>query len=114
MTIFEALHKAGGVLVYGIPEFRLPKAIVAREVEYVKSLGVKVVTDFVVGKTRSIDELLEAFDAIFIGTGAGLPWFMDIPGENLNGVGFRKSRHPMGTRYPIQREKLEKEGYTLI
>jgi glutamate synthase (NADPH) small chain len=86
VTIFEALHKAGGVLVYGIPEFRLPKAIVAREVEYVKSLGVKVFTDFVVGKTRSIDELLQGFDAIFIGTGAGLPWFMDIPGENLNGV----------------------------
>lgn len=86
VTIFEALHKAGGVLVYGIPEFRLPKAIVAREVEYVKSLGVKVFTDFVVGKTRSIDELLQEFDAVFIGTGAGLPWFMDIPGENLNGV----------------------------
>ncbi len=86
VTIFEALHKAGGVLVYGIPEFRLPKAIVAREVEYVKSLGVKVITDYVVGKTRSIDELLEEFDAVFIGTGAGLPWFMNIPGENLNGV----------------------------
>jgi len=86
VTIFEALHKAGGVLVYGIPEFRLPKAIVAREVEYVKSLGVKVVTDYVVGKTRSIDELLEEFNAVFIGTGAGLPWFMNIPGENLNGV----------------------------
>ncbi len=86
VTIFEALHKPGGVLIYGIPEFRLPKAIVAREVEYVKSLGVKVFTDFVVGKTRSIDELLQGFDAVFIGTGAGLPWFMDIPGENLNGV----------------------------
>ena len=86
VTIFEALHKAGGVLIYGIPEFRLPKAIVAREVEYVKSLGVKVITDFVVGKTRSIDELLQGFDAVFVGTGAGLPWFMDIPGENLNGV----------------------------
>jgi glutamate synthase (NADPH) small chain len=86
VTIFEALHRAGGVLTYGIPEFRLPKAIVAREVEYVKSLGVKVITDYVVGKTRSIDELLKEFDAIFIGTGAGLPWFMNIPGENLNGV----------------------------
>ncbi len=86
VTIFEALHKAGGVLTYGIPEFRLPKAIVAREVEYVKSLGVKVFTDFVVGKTRSIDELLQEFDAVFVGTGAGLPWFMNIPGENLNGV----------------------------
>lgn len=86
VTIFEALHKAGGVLVYGIPEFRLPKAIVQREVDYLKALGVKVLTDFVVGKTRSIDELLQEFDAIFVGTGAGLPWFMNIPGENLNGV----------------------------
>jgi len=86
VTIFEALHKAGGVLTYGIPEFRLPKAIVAREVEYLKKLGVKVITDYVVGKTRSIDELLKEYDAIFIGTGAGLPWFLNIPGENLNGV----------------------------
>ncbi|HOP85007.1 MAG TPA: NADPH-dependent glutamate synthase [Syntrophorhabdaceae bacterium] len=86
VTIFEALHRPGGVLTYGIPEFRLPKAIVAREVEYIKMLGVNVITDFVVGKTRSVDELLEEFDAVFIGTGAGLPWFMNIPGENLNGV----------------------------
>ncbi len=86
VTIFEALHKMGGVLVYGIPEFRLPKAIVDREVDYLKRLGVNIVTNFVVGKTRSIDELLEEYDAIFIGSGAGLPWFMGIPGENLNGV----------------------------
>jgi len=86
VTIFEALHKAGGVLTYGIPEFRLPKSIVAREVEYVRMLGVKVFTNFVIGKTRSVDELLKEFDAVFIGTGAGLPWFMNIPGENLNGV----------------------------
>lgn len=86
VTIFEALHKPGGVLIYGIPEFRLPKAIVAREVDYVRKLGVNVITDFVVGKTRSIDELLQEFDAVFVGTGAGLPWFMSIPGENLNGV----------------------------
>ena len=86
VTIFEALHRAGGVLTYGIPEFRLPKAVVAREVEYVKKLGVKVITDYVVGKTRSVDEIFEEFDAVFIGTGAGLPWFMNIPGENLNGV----------------------------
>ena len=86
VTIYEALHKAGGVLTYGIPEFRLPKAVVAREVDYVRKLGVKVITDYVVGKTRSIDELLREFDAVFVGTGAGLPWFMDIPGENLNGV----------------------------
>lgn len=86
ITIFEALHEPGGVLIYGIPEFRLPKAIVKREVEYVKKLGVKVIFDYVVGKTRSIASLLEEFDAIFIGSGAGLPWFMGIPGENLNGV----------------------------
>lgn len=86
VTIFEALHKLGGVLVYGIPEFRLPKAIVDREVDYLKSLGVEVYTDFVIGKTRTIDSLLEEYDAIFVGSGAGLPWFMEIPGENLNGV----------------------------
>ena len=86
VTIFEALHKMGGVLIYGIPEFRLPKAIVNREVEYLRKLGVKIVTDFVVGKTRTVDSLLEEFDAVFVGSGAGLPWFMDIPGENLNGV----------------------------
>jgi glutamate synthase (NADPH/NADH) small chain len=86
VTIFEALHECGGVLIYGIPEFRLPKAVVNREVEYVKSLGVKIYTDFVVGKTKTVDRLLEEFDAIFVGSGAGLPWFMEIPGENLNGV----------------------------
>ncbi len=86
VEMFEALHEAGGVLTYGIPEFRLPKAIVRREVEYVKSLGVTLQTDFIVGKTRTVDALLQEFDAIFIGAGAGLPWFMDIPGENLNGV----------------------------
>ena len=86
VTIFEALHEAGGVLVYGIPEFRLPKAIVRREVEYVCSLGVKLVKDFVVGNAETVDELLEEFDAIFLGTGAGLPWFLGIPGENLGGV----------------------------
>lgn len=86
VVIFEALHKMGGVLVYGIPEFRLPKVIVNREVEYLKALGVKIITDFVVGKTRTVMNLLEEYDAIFIGAGAGLPWFMKIPGENLNGV----------------------------
>ena len=86
VTVFEALHKMGGVLIYGIPEFRLPKLIVSREVNYLKSIGVELVTDFVVGKTRTVDSLLEEYDAIFIGSGAGLPWFMDIPGENLNGV----------------------------
>jgi glutamate synthase (NADPH/NADH) small chain len=86
VTIYEALHECGGVLIYGIPEFRLPKAIVNREVEYVRSLGVKITTDFVVGKTRTVDRLLQEFDAVFVGSGAGLPWFMEIPGENLNGV----------------------------
>jgi len=86
ITVFEALHKMGGVLVYGIPEFRLPKAIVDREVDYLATLGVELVTDFVVGRTRSVDSILEEYDAVFIGTGAGLPWFMEIPGENLKGV----------------------------
>ncbi len=87
VTIHEALHKAGGVLVYGIPEFRLPKAIVAREVEYVKSLGVKLLTDVVVGRTLTVDDLFrEGYSAVFLGNGAGLPVFMDIPGENLGGV----------------------------
>lgn len=86
VTIFEALHKPGGVLVYGIPEFRLPKAIVYREVDYLVKCGVAVIVDFIVGKTATIDQLLEDFDAVYIGTGAGLPWFMNIPGENLNGV----------------------------
>ena len=89
VTIFEALHEAGGVLVYGIPEFRLPKkAVVAKEIENVKSLGVKIETNVVVGKSVTIDELLEeeGFSAVFIGSGAGLPKFMGIPGENANGV----------------------------
>ncbi|PNR92409.1 bifunctional dihydroorotate dehydrogenase B NAD binding subunit/NADPH-dependent glutamate synthase [Petrotoga sp. 9PWA.NaAc.5.4] len=86
VKIFEALHKPGGVLTYGIPEFRLPKQIVFEEVEYVKSLGVEIETDVVVGKTITIDELRENFDAIFIGTGAGTPKFLNISGENLNGV----------------------------
>ncbi len=89
VTIFEALHKAGGVLSYGIPEFRLPKSsVVDSEIENVKSLGVKIETNVVIGKSVTIDELLgeEGFDAVFIGSGAGLPRFMGIPGENANGV----------------------------
>ena len=89
VTIFEALHEAGGVLVYGIPEFRLPKqTVVKAEIENVKKLGVKIETNVVVGKSVTIDELLdeEGFDAVFIGSGAGLPKFMGIPGENANGV----------------------------
>ena len=87
VTVFEALHLAGGVLVYGIPEFRLPKAIVAREVETLKQLGVKVETNVIIGKTLTVDELLDmGFEAVFIGSGAGLPNFMGIPGESLKGV----------------------------
>ncbi|MBN2233323.1 MAG: NADPH-dependent glutamate synthase [Deltaproteobacteria bacterium] len=86
VTIFEALHKTGGVLVYGIPEFRLPKAIVQAEVDYLASLGVHIEVNHVVGMVDTVDELLEEYDAIFVGTGAGLPVFMNIPGENLNGV----------------------------
>jgi glutamate synthase (NADPH/NADH) small chain len=86
VTVFEALHKPGGVLIYGIPEFRLPKRIVEAEVEYVKKLGVNIVCDVVVGKTVTIEELLKEYDAIFVGTGAGLPNWLRIPGENLNGI----------------------------
>lgn len=89
VTIFEALHEAGGVLVYGIPEFRLPKnKVVAAEVENVKALGVKIETNVIIGKSTTIDELMkdEGFEAVFIGSGAGLPMFMGIPGENANGV----------------------------
>lgn len=86
VVIYEALHKPGGVLVYGIPEFRLPKAIVEREVNYLIKLGVELQTNFLVGRTRTLSELLQDFDAIYLGTGAGLPWFMNIPGENLNGI----------------------------
>ncbi len=87
VTIFEALHVAGGVLMYGIPEFRLPKAIVQAEVDYVKSLGVELILNWVVGKTITIDELAkDSFQAVFLGTGAGLPMFLNIPGENLSGI----------------------------
>lgn len=88
VTVFEALHLAGGVLSYGIPEFRLPKSIVAKEIESLKALGVKVETDMVIGKVLSINELISeyGFKAVFVGSGAGLPKFMNIEGENLNGV----------------------------
>jgi glutamate synthase (NADPH/NADH) small chain len=86
VTVFEALHVPGGVLVYGIPEFRLPKEIVAREIETLKRMGVKILTNSVVGKLIGVDELLEEFDACYLGMGAGLPRFMGIPGESLNGV----------------------------
>ena len=88
VTIFEALHKPGGVLMYGIPEFRLPKHIVEREVHYLEQLGVELKTNMVIGKLFTIDELMTelGYDAVFVGNGAGLPWFLNIPGENLNGV----------------------------
>ena len=117
VTIFEALHEAGGVLVYGIPEFRLPKeAVVAKEIENVKALGVTIETDVVVGKSVTIDELMdeEGFSAVFIGSGAGLPKFMGIPGENSNGVfsaneyltrsNLMKAFHP-DSNTPIMRGK---------
>jgi glutamate synthase (NADPH) small chain len=86
VTVFEALHKTGGVLVYGIPEFRLPKAIVEAEVNYLKKMGVKFITNYVIGKIRTVDTVLSEYDAVFLGTGAGLPLFLGVPGENLNGV----------------------------
>ncbi len=86
VDMFEALHEPGGVLVYGIPEFRLPKKIVFREIRYLERLGVNIYLDHVIGKIKSIDELLQEYDAVFLGTGAGLPWFLNVPGENLNGI----------------------------
>ncbi len=87
VSVFEALHQAGGVLVYGIPEFRLPKAIVQKEIDALKEMGVEVDTNVVIGRTLSVDELFEkGYEAVFIGSGAGLPRFMNIPGENLKGV----------------------------
>jgi len=86
VTVFEALHEPGGVLMYGIPEFRLPKRIVRAEVDYVRKLGVEIKTDVAVGLTLTVEELLREFGAVFIGTGAGLPNFMHLPGESLNGI----------------------------
>jgi len=86
VTIFEALHKTGGVLIYGIPEFRLPKDIVQAEVNYLEKLGVKVEVDCVIGRVETVDELLKEYDAIFLGLGAGLPQFMNVPGENFCGI----------------------------
>lgn len=86
VTMYEALHVPGGVLTYGIPEFRLPGKVVNQEINYLQQLGIKLRCNYVVGKTKSLDKLLDEYDTAFLGTGAGLPWFMDIPGENLNGV----------------------------
>ena len=87
VTIFEAFHKSGGVLVYGIPQFRLPKEIVAAEIENLKAMGVKIINNAIIGKSETVDELFEdGYEAVFIGSGAGLPRFMGIPGESLKGV----------------------------
>jgi glutamate synthase (NADPH/NADH) small chain len=86
VTLYEALHEPGGVLLYGIPEFRLPKEIVRLELEVIQELGVKLVTNFVVGRTASVDELLEEFDAVFLGNGAGAPSFLNIPGKTWAGL----------------------------
>ncbi len=105
VTVFEALHTAGGVLVYGIPEFRLPKSIVASEVEILKKLGVKIETNVIIGKTLTIDELLQSgYKAVFIGSGAGLPKFMNIKGEALNGV---YSANEFLTRSNLMKSYLE-------
>ena len=107
VTVYEAFHTAGGVLVYGIPEFRLPKAIVANEVEKLSALGVDVETDVVIGRTLSIDELFDmGYEAVFVGSGAGLPMFMGIPGESLSGV---YSANEYLTR--INLKKAYREGY---
>lgn len=105
VTVYEALHTAGGVLVYGIPEFRLPKSIVAKEVDTLKKLGVKIETNVVIGKTLTVDELFDdGFEAVFIGSGAGLPNFMGIPGEGLNGV---YSANEFLTRSNLMKSYLE-------
>ncbi len=103
VTMFEALHKPGGVLVYGIPEFRLPKTIVEREVSFVTSMGVKLEVNHVVGKLKSVDELLKEFDVVFVGTGAGQPSFMGIPGENSLGI---YSAHEYLTRSNLMKAYL--------
>ena len=109
VTMFEAFHKTGGVLVYGIPEFRLPKRIVEKEIDGLKAMGVKIVTDFVVGKTRKLSDMKKEFDAIFVGTGAGLPKFMDIEGENLIGV---FSANEYLTRANLMKAYLEDKAAT--
>jgi glutamate synthase (NADPH/NADH) small chain len=86
VTVFEALHELGGVLVYGIPEYRLPKAVVAAEIERLRDLGVEFVTNAPIGLAETLDDLLESYDAVFVGVGAGLPQFLDVPGEHLVGV----------------------------
>ena len=111
VTMFEAFHKCGGVLVYGIPEFRLPKAIVQHEIDGLKALGVKIENNFCIGRTRMLSDLMQkdGFDAVFVGSGAGLPKFMDIEGENLNGV---FSANEYLTRANLMRAYMENEADT--
>ena len=111
VTMFEAFHKCGGVLVYGIPEFRLPKSIVQHEIEGLEKIGVKIDTNYVVGRTRKLKDLMEkdGFDAVFVGTGAGLPKFMNIEGENLNGV---FSANEYLTRANLMKAYLEDQADT--
>lgn len=111
VTLFEALHEPGGVLTYGIPEFRLPTRIVNREINYLQKLGVKLVCNYVVGKTKPLKKMLEEYDAMFLGTGAGLPWFMEIPGENLNGV---YSANEYLTRVNLMRGFQYPKAYTPV
>jgi len=111
VTLFESLHKPGGVLVYGIPEFRLPKKIVQREVDYIKNLGVDLRVNSLIGKLYTIDELKQKYDAIFVGTGAGLPMFLGVPGENYNGV---YSANEFLTRSNLMRSYLFPEWDTPI
>jgi len=112
VTVFEGLHKPGGVLVYGIPEFRLPKAIVQQEIDSISRMGVRIKTNMVIGKVYTVDELLQnGFDAVFIGSGAGLPRFMHIPGENLNGV---YSANEYLTRTNLMKAYLFPEYHTPI
>ena len=111
VTIFEALHKAGGVLVYGIPEYRLPKKIVEKEIDYLKGLGVRIVLDALIGRTYTIDDLLSDFDAVFVGSGAGHPTFLNIPGENLNGI---YSANEYLTRINLMKANLFPQSHTPV
>ena len=111
VTIFEALHTSGGVLSYGIPEFRLPKAIVKKEIDALTSQGVKILNDYVIGRTITLDELIDDYDAVFVGSGAGLPRFMNIPGENYNGV---MSANEFLTRVNLMKGYLDNYDTPLI
>jgi glutamate synthase (NADPH/NADH) small chain len=119
VTVFESLHVAGGVLTYGIPEFRLPQSVVDREVSLLESLGAHIVLDFVVGRTATISDLLEQYESVFIGIGAGLPTFMGIPGENLNGVYsanefLTRSNLMLARRFPEYDTPVKRGGKVIV